>query len=519
MSALAGRAQSLVRRTFGIDPRSLAAVRIGIGSIIVLDLAFRASRLRAAYTDDGAVPRAMLDPWMTDTIAPLHLLSGDWRWEAALFAMAAVAAACLALGFRTRIAAVASWLLLVSLQVRNPFLLNFGDHILRVSLFWALFLPLGRRWSLDARRAGRPASNEPVCSVASAAFLLQICVVYFFTAILKSGPDWRRDGTALYYVMKIDWLVLPPGTWLREQFELTKLLTRSTLALEFFGPFLLIAPVWPLRLAAALAFMSLHLGISATLRLGVFPWIDVTVLLAFVPREAWDRLAPRTARAGDAAQRAANPVDGTRRGLSAAGSAALLVLLGYVVLHNVAGVSRALVLPERTEHALREIGLQQQWRMFTPNVPRDAGWFVMPARLADGRIVDVAPHGPDLRWEKPKWPSTDFESARWAEYLHQISNLEANGSLRRAYVRWLCRDWNAAHRAAEQVERIDVYFVTEHSELPGRPEETTIHRLASHDCPRAGARPSPGWDATVPSSGPPPPPLVEPPALAAAAPK
>jgi vitamin K-dependent gamma-carboxylase-like protein len=512
------RVQSLVVRTFGIDPRSLAAVRIGFGAIIVIDLAFRAGRLRAAYTDAGAVPRSMLDSWLTDTIAPFHLLSGDFGWEAALFAVAAIAGFCLLIGFHTRIAAVVSWLLLTSLQVRNPFLLNFGDHILRVTMFWALFLPLGRCWSVDAARAGRPASHDPVCSVASAAFLLQVCVIYFFTAILKSGPDWHEDATALYYAMQLDWLVLPLGTWLREYFAFTKLITRATIVLELVGPFLLIMPVWPLRLAAAIAFASLHLGISATLRLGVFPWIDVTVLLAFVPREAWDWLVGRIPRAADAAPPASTDSSAAiRRALSAVMSAGLAVLLGYVVLHNVAGVWSPLALPETTERGLREIGLQQKWLMFTPNVPKVDGWFVMPAKVAEGRIIDVSPHGPDLHWAKPVRISTDFESARWAQYLHQLSNLEANGSLRRAWVRWLCRDWNDSHSASEQLERVDVYFVTEHSELPGREQPVQAHFLASHECPRPGVRPSRGWDATVPSSGPAPPPLVQPPASLGAA--
>ena len=125
-------------------------------------------------------------------------------------------------------------------------------------------------------------------SVASACLLLQVFLIYFFTAMLKSGPDWHADGTALYYAMQLDWLVLPLGTWLRDFFWFTQFLTWSTLVLEYVGPFLLIAPFWPVRCLGVLLFASLHLGISATMRLGVFPWIDVTILLAFLPREVWD---------------------------------------------------------------------------------------------------------------------------------------------------------------------------------------------------------------------------------------
>lgn len=492
------------------DPRSLAALRIGLGAILVADLLLRATDLRVAYTDGGVIPRAELDPWLRETIAPFHLLSGSFAWEAFLFALALGFALLLLLGCFTRVAAVASWLLTLSLQVRNPFLLNFGDQILRVSLFWALFLPLGRCWSIDAWRAGRPASREPECSVAGAAFLLQICLVYFFTAILKTGADWHEDGTALYYAMQLDWMVQPFGIWLREQLALTQLLTWGSLALESVGPILLLTPWWPTRLAGVLGFAGLHLGISATLRLGVFPWIDVAVLCAFVPGVVWDAIERTVRRAfGRSVIRpeSAHPPRAERPRLRAV-SGVLALLLAYVALHNVASVRPTLVLPEWPERALRWIGLEQKWLMFTPNVTRDDGWFVLPARLADGRIVDVSPHGPEVRWQKPALLSADFASARWARYLHQLSFPIANGTLRRSYVRWLCRDWNQSHPPQEQLERVDMIFLLERSPAPGGSASVEPIRLASHECPSPGARPKPGWDVAVPESGAAPPPIV-----------
>jgi hypothetical protein len=34
--------------------------------------------------------------------------------------------------------------------MRNPYILSGGDVLLRVVVFWAMFLPLGDRYSLDA---------------------------------------------------------------------------------------------------------------------------------------------------------------------------------------------------------------------------------------------------------------------------------------------------------------------------------------------------------------------------------
>src|SRR5262245_62268744 len=130
-----GRGGALLDRVFGIDLRALAMLRIGMGLVLILDLLARTQHFTASYTHDGPFPLTLLDPWMKETVAPFHLWSGAFAYQALLFALSLVLAAMLLVGLHTRIAAVGSWLLLVSLQVRNPFLLNFGDHILRVCFF------------------------------------------------------------------------------------------------------------------------------------------------------------------------------------------------------------------------------------------------------------------------------------------------------------------------------------------------------------------------------------------------
>jgi hypothetical protein len=503
----------LLGRIFGIDRRALAAVRIGLAGAILVDLALRAGSLRAMVTDRGFLPRGALDPWMRETIFPLHLLSGSLRSQQALLAAAAAAALLLLVGRFTRIAALATWVLLVSLHARNPLILNFGDAILRVSTFWALFLPLGSRWSLDARRARGGRDPGPVCSVASAAFLLQVCFVYFFTAVEKSGPDWHRDGLALYYALHLDWMALPPAHWLRDQVLLTQLVTWATLAFEYVGPFLLLAPAWPLRLLGVLGFWSLHLGISATLRLGVFPWVDIAILAAFLPREVWDALERpfRSAAVVAARAPAARPAAPARLA-ARAGSALLAALVAIVLLANVAGVSARVSLPESVARALRAAGLEQRWEMFSPDTPRLDGWYVMPGRLADGRLVNLSPHGPALDWAKPARIPADLPTARWGILLmHQLANQQANGWLRRSWVRFLCREWNRKHPPAEQLERVDVFLMLERTVPPGERQDVVPRYMAAHRCPRPGAPESPGWDVTVRESGAPPAPLVAPP--------
>ena len=55
-------------------------------------------------------------------------------------------------GYRTKIATCIVWALTVSLQNRNMLIHSGADDLLRMVLFWSLFLPLDRYWSWDKNR-------------------------------------------------------------------------------------------------------------------------------------------------------------------------------------------------------------------------------------------------------------------------------------------------------------------------------------------------------------------------------
>ncbi|MDY7080948.1 MAG: HTTM domain-containing protein, partial [Halobacteria archaeon] len=84
----------------------------------------------------------------------LHALSGDAWFQVLLFVVASVFALMLVVGYRTKVATVVSLVLLVSLHLRNPVILNGGDSLLRRLLFIGIFLPLGEQWSVDAFWSG-----------------------------------------------------------------------------------------------------------------------------------------------------------------------------------------------------------------------------------------------------------------------------------------------------------------------------------------------------------------------------
>lgn len=488
MTVPGSRAEAATSRTpgnrlapfVGIDPRGLAALRIGLGAVLLADLATRTVRFRALYTDSGVFPRAFLDPPLRQWILPLHALSGTFWWEALLFAVAAGFALALLLGWHSRVASVASWVLLTSLQVRNPVVLNFGDEILRLAAFWSMFLPLGRCWSLDARRLGaRGDPRAPECSIATAAYLSQIAFIYFFTALLKTGPDWREDGLALYYALHMDIWVTSLGLWVREIPGLLGFATRATLILESVGPFALFAPVWWIRTLTVLAFWALHLGIAASYWLGIFPWADLVVLVPFFPPRVWDALerwvpALRLPTGGG---RAPEP----QPRLARAQSGLVGALLLYVLLHNVDGV-RSIGLPGWLDTAGQWIRINQKWRMFTPNAPHFDGWWVIPGTLAGGRQIDLSAHGPELTWRKPVRISADYSTFRWGLYMLQMSDPHTNFILRRRWAAWTCRGWNEKHPPEDRLLKVEMNFMSEETLPPGEEARVEKRFLLEYDC-------------------------------------
>jgi hypothetical protein len=118
--------------------------------------------------------------------------------------------------------------------------------------------------------------------------------VYWFTALLKTGAEWRVDGTALYYALSAKQIAQPLGTYLLQFPHLLKSLTFTTLAVEIVAPLLLFSPVFtvPARMVGIAGIVGLHAGISLTLAVGYFPWLGALCMVCFLPSWFWDTLVP-----------------------------------------------------------------------------------------------------------------------------------------------------------------------------------------------------------------------------------
>jgi hypothetical protein len=450
VSPLVSRVRGLVAARLGADPRSLAALRVGLALAVLADLAVRAGDLRAHYTDAGVLSRAdalVLYDFLHAWPLCLHLAGGTVWSQALLFGIAAAAATAMLVGWRTRLATVVAWLLTASVQLRDPYVGAGYDALLRVLLLWGCFLPLGACWSIDAE----PAPPRSVVSVGSVGLLAQMAIVYVSAGWTKwQVPAWH-DGSALLSILADDFRVTALGLRVADWPALVRSVGRAVPWVEMLAPVAIVVSAGRLRTAAVVALCVLNLAFALCLEVGLFPWIASVGLIGLLPPEAWPR---------------AEIANGVRsRGPLATELAATLVL-AWVVWWSVQ-VARSPVFraPPRLEWFGAALFLQQDWRMFS-EPPARTGWIVAPGRLGDGAEVDLlAAGGPvprtraPVRWERPRVPSRSFRNDRWRLLLARAVYGTRDDRRLLNWGRYVCREWNGAHAGVEQLQGFEVVFV------------------------------------------------------------
>lgn len=295
MTKLKNFSFSKLDEIIGLDLRSLAVFRIGLALLTLADIISRARALNAHYTDNGVLPRsALIDNFREPWYWSINLISGHPFIQGLIFAVAIFFGLAMLVGYRTRLATIACWALIISLHNRNPGLIFAADHVLRAVLFWAMFLPLGASYSVDS---ALNSSNNPlpkrVCSGATLAFLIQLCYIYIWSAAFKTKSDiWWPDGDAVYYSLSFDqygtgfaqFLLSFPDSILR-------FLTFSALIFEWIGPLMIFLPFGNVffRCVAIISFILLHTGFELCFHIGILSYLSMFNWLALTPTLIWDK--------------------------------------------------------------------------------------------------------------------------------------------------------------------------------------------------------------------------------------
>lgn len=473
----AGPAQpNLLEQALGFDYRGIAAMRILTGIGLILNVVLRIPEIHCFYSDEGVLPRyalmSLMDhPWRYS----LYEMTGAWEVVAVLFAIQVVFGAMVMVGFRTNLATIASFIMALSLQNRNPMIVDGADIVLDFLMIWGFFMAWGNYVSIDAYGKPKP-KRKIVFNMGTIGLCVQVICLYVFTAINKDGPEWRIDGMAGMYALNIDFCTTPLGVWLANFPDLVKPAALFSLYLELYGVALLVMPFGNgiLKTIGVLLFALFHIGVAMTFILGLFPYNDIVALVPFLPSPVWDWVAQgkrwrivhiiRQFMAG-LAKRLAPPVVELPQGFVSARkfilNATAAAFIAFIITWNLSTIPNATIkMPPVAQDLAAFFRIDQYWVMFNKFIPQLNGYYVMPAHLADGREIDVWT-GKKVSWERPPLVSATYgPNEQWNTYMVRIW-AHNNLTLRRYFADYLCREWNKNHEPDEQITDFKIFLMYE----------------------------------------------------------
>jgi predicted DCC family thiol-disulfide oxidoreductase YuxK len=286
-----------LRSSFYLDLRSLALMRIFLGSAILYDLFYTRHLLQMFFSDEGFLSRIQyMQMFGKAWNHSLMFISGHPHFVTAFFIVFALICLLFILGFHTRLMTILLYIFLVSIHNRNPGGLNGGDDLVRVVMVILIFLPLGHYYSLDhALGRIRKPKEFQYASLWGLTLIVQISIMYIASAHFKDHPIWREEYSALYYALHLDAFTRTPGYILRNFPNIMKISTFFTIWSEMFLPYVLILTtfhkklIW-IRYIPIVIFSAFHLGIDFFMNVGIFPFYAIAIWLGLLPTSFWNFL-------------------------------------------------------------------------------------------------------------------------------------------------------------------------------------------------------------------------------------
>lgn len=289
------------------SPRVLAILRVTMALVLLYDFVHIAD-LGVISALWGVPEVGGLGDVMGRNPVPevYRLLPADATTPMLLWGVMVGALVAMLVGFLTPAAITVA--LLTSAQLAQ--ILPNGDRgidlAIRDMLMILALSDCGRIWSIDARLFGR---KDLAPAWPRHLIVLQLLVIYFMAGVQKVAVAWWPWGhyAALYMVLQDPAIAAWKFGWLEDVYPLTQLATAATMVFE-----LLAAPmvlVWwfratrtrPGRLRALfnrldihkpwmIVGVLLHVGIAATMTIGIFPYAMLGLYPAFFHPDELPRL-------------------------------------------------------------------------------------------------------------------------------------------------------------------------------------------------------------------------------------
>lgn len=294
------------------DPRTLGLFRLVLGFLVTGDCLRHWWEARIYYSNSGVLTNHyhLFRPSSGFNFSLLHAFSTIEEVHVA-FALMTLCQFLFWIGWHTRIFSVLSWIIVTSIDNRLVMVENGGYVVVNLLVGWAMFMPTGDRFSVDAllrsfreRRERRAVDlnatqssfawhTKPFVSFINVVAILNIAVVYYFNVVNKSGVIWR-NGDTVHYVMHLDRMVTGIAVFFREHLPLPlmRFVTWTVLVVEAFIMVLILVPEGRrITRPLAMALMTgLHGSFGVMMRLGPFSWFMICWSFLFPQPVHWEIL-------------------------------------------------------------------------------------------------------------------------------------------------------------------------------------------------------------------------------------
>ncbi|MEB2300321.1 HTTM domain-containing protein [Lysinibacillus xylanilyticus] len=267
-------------------------VRIGFGLLLIYFYVIHYSQRDYLWGPNGLIDfNEFIEILNNSNSFSLYALSNSELYFDIIFHIGIIAALLFTLGYKGRFISIVNFILVFSIHERNHMILDGGDNITRILLFYLIFAQTTKHFSIDSYLAKkRNKSSESsfysnaLHNVAVLASITQLCVLYLNSAYYKVMGEVWQNGTAIYYILQVEEFSHP---FFRSIISSSDFLivvgTYGTLLVQMAFPFLLFNK--KTKYIGLILVVGMHLGIAIVMGLYTFSATMLVIDLLLISNE------------------------------------------------------------------------------------------------------------------------------------------------------------------------------------------------------------------------------------------